>query len=201
GLIIEDDYDAEHRYDRTPVSALQALDPARVAYQGSVSKTLAPALRIGWLVAPAGLHQELADRKRLHDLGCGPIPQAAMAHLLRTGGYDRHLRRTRQLYRQRRDALLSALTEHLPAWQPVGVAAGLHVVVRLPPGTDDTAVSQTLAAQGINALALAGYHHAATTPAYPGLVLGYALLSSDRLRAAVAEMARAVNVGDCRHHG
>ena len=192
GLIVEDDYDAEHRYDRTPVSALQALDPARVAYQGSVSKSLAPALRIGWLVAPTHLRDALADRKRLHDLGCSPITQAAMAHLLRTGGYDRHLRHTRQLYRQRRDALLSALAEQLPAWQPVGVAAGLHVVVRLPAGTNDTAVSQTLATCGINALALSGYHHSDTTPAYPGLVLGYALLSPDRLRAAVAELARAI---------
>jgi GntR family transcriptional regulator/MocR family aminotransferase len=193
GLIVEDDYDAEHRYDRTPVSALQALDPARVAYQGSVSKTLAPALRIGWLVTPPHLRAALADRKRLHDLGCSPITQSAMAHLLRTGGYDRHLRHTRQLYRQRRDALLSALAEQLPAWQPVGVAAGLHVVVRLPKGTDDTAVSQTLATHGINALALSGYHHPDTTPAYPGLVIGYALLAPDRLRAAVAELASAIN--------
>jgi GntR family transcriptional regulator/MocR family aminotransferase len=189
GLIIEDDYDAEHRYDRTPVSALQALDPARVVYQGSVSKTLAPALRIGWLVAPPRLRDDVADRKRLHDLGCSPLTQAAMAHLLRTGGYDRHLRRTRQLYRQRRDALLDALAEQLPTWQPVGIAAGLHVVVRLPPGTNDATVSQLLAERGINALALSGYHHPNTTPAYPGLVLGYALLSPDRLRAAVAEMA------------
>jgi GntR family transcriptional regulator/MocR family aminotransferase len=183
------------------VSALQALDPTLVAYQGSVSKTLAPALRIGWLVAPPDLHRALADRKRLHDLGCSPITQAAMAHLLRTGGYDRHLRSTRQLYRQRRDALLSALAEHLPAWTPVGVAAGLHVVVRLPAGTDDTAMSQRLAAHGINALALSGYHAPDTPPGYPGLVLGYAMSSPDRLRAAVGEIARAVNVGDQRHHG
>jgi GntR family transcriptional regulator/MocR family aminotransferase len=172
-----------------------------VAYQGSVSKTLAPALRIGWLVAPRRLHGDLTDRKRLHDLGCSPITQAAMAHLLRTGGYDRHLRHTRTLYRQRRDALLSALAEHLPSWRPVGVAAGLHVVVRLPPDADDTAVSQALATCGINALPLSGYHHPATTPAYPGLVLGYALLSQDRLRAAVAEIADAAPVGAWRHHG
>jgi GntR family transcriptional regulator/MocR family aminotransferase len=189
GLIIEDDYDAEHRYDTAPVSALQALDPARVAYQGSTSKTLAPALRIGWVVAPAGLRAELVARKRLHDLGGSSLPHAAMAHLLRTGGYDRHLRSARQLYRRRRDALLGALAEHLPDWRPVGVAAGLHVVMRLPDGTDDARLSRSLADQGINAIALSAYSHHGTTPPYPGLVLGYALLPPDRLRAAVREIA------------
>lgn len=188
GLIIEDDYDAEHRYDRAPISALQALDPHHVAYEGSVSKTLAPALRIGWLIAPPALHASLVERKRLHDLGCNPITQAAMAHLLRTGGYDRHLRRTRLLYRQRRDALLGALAAHLPTWEPVGVAAGLHVVLRLPAGTDDAALSRRLAERGINAPALSGYARGPSA-LYPGLVLGYALLSPDRLRAAAAEIA------------
>jgi GntR family transcriptional regulator/MocR family aminotransferase len=192
GLIIEDDYDAEHRYDCAPVSALQALDPARVVYQGSASKTLAPALRVGWLVVPPRLHAALRERKRLHDLGCSQLTQAAMAHLLRTGGYDRHLRRSRALYRERRDALLAALAVHLPEWQPIGVAAGLHVVVRLPAGTDDVAVSAALAEAGVNALPLSGYHLSRTAPDYPGLVLGYALLSPDRLRAAVAEIAATV---------
>jgi GntR family transcriptional regulator/MocR family aminotransferase len=199
GLIIEDDYDAEHRYDTAPVSALQALDPAHVAYQGSISKTLAPALRIGWVVVPATLRARLVERKRLHDLGGSPLPHAALAHLLRTGGYDRHLRSARQLYRRRRDALLGALAEHLPDWTPVGVAAGLHVVLRLPSGTDDARLSRDLAERGVNALALSGYSHPGTTPPYPGLVLGYALLGPDRLRAAVAEMVR--TVGTPRHHG
>jgi GntR family transcriptional regulator/MocR family aminotransferase len=199
GLVIEDDYDAEHRYDTSPLSALQALDPEHVVYQGSVSKTLAPALRIGWLVAPAPLRARLADRKRLHDLGASTLPQAAMAHLLATGGYDRHLRGARQLYRKRRDALLGALAEHLPNWRPVSVAAGLHLVVRLPDGTDDQAISAELAERGVNALPLSGYCHRGTVPPYPGLVLGYALLGADRLRAAVAEMVR--TVGGRRHHG
>jgi GntR family transcriptional regulator/MocR family aminotransferase len=192
GLVIEDDYDAEHRYDTAPLSALQALDPARVVYQGSASKTLAPALRLGWVVAPAPLRTELTTRKRLHDLGGSPLTHAAMAHLLRTGGYDRHLRSARQQYRRRRDALLTALAGHLPDWRPVGVAAGLHVVLRLPDGTDDQALQARLAAEGINALALSGYSHAGTNPPYPGLVLGYALLSPDRLRSAVADIARTV---------
>ncbi|MQA11274.1 MAG: aminotransferase class I/II-fold pyridoxal phosphate-dependent enzyme [Pseudonocardiaceae bacterium] len=187
GLVIEDDYDAEHRYDRPALTALRSLDPERVAYVGSVSKVLAPAPRLGWLIPPAGLRDELVDAKRLHDLGCPSLPQAALARLLRTGGYDRHLRRTRKLYRARRDALVSALAEYLPQWRAVGVAAGLHVVVRLPSGLDDREVSRELASGGINAPALSGYAH--SQPTFPGLVLGYAAIGQDRLRAAVREIA------------
>ncbi|HEV2779554.1 MAG TPA: PLP-dependent aminotransferase family protein [Actinophytocola sp.] len=189
GLVIEDDYDAEHRYDRPALRAMQAMDPIRVAYVGSVSKTLAPALRLGWLVAPPWLRADLVRRKRLTDLGCSPLPQAAFAGLLRSGGYDRHLRRTRLLYRRRRDALLAALAERLPAWQPIGIAAGLHVLLRLPDGMDDSVVHQGLAARGVYAPALSEYARGAGGPGYPGLVLGYAALSADRLRAAVAEIA------------
>jgi GntR family transcriptional regulator/MocR family aminotransferase len=190
GLVIEDDYDAEHRYDRPALRAMQAMDPSRVAYLGSVSKTLAPALRLGWLVPPPSLRAEVVARKRLTDLGCSPLPQATLARLLRSGGYDRHLRRTRTLYRRRRDALLTALAEKLPGWHPIGIAAGLHVLLRLPDGTDDSLTSKRLAERGINAPALSEYVRGHGGAPYPGLVLGYAALSPDRLRAAVAEMAR-----------
>ncbi|MEU4800714.1 PLP-dependent aminotransferase family protein [Actinosynnema sp. NPDC023587] len=189
GLVIEDDYDAEHRYDRPAMGAMQALDPARVIYQGSASKVLAPALRLGWLVLPPDVRDSVVERKRLDDLGTGTLHQAAFAQLLRTGGYDRHLRRTRQLYRARRDALLDELSRVLPDWTPIGVAAGLHVVVRLPDGVDDLAVQERLARRGVNAPALAGYYH---RPAFPGLVLGYAALTPDRLRQAVHELAQAL---------
>ncbi len=194
-VVVEDDYDAEHRYDRPALGAVQALAPERVVYLGSVSKVLAPALRIGWLVAPARLAADLVELKRLNDLGCGTLPQAAFAHLLRAGGYDRHLRRTRALYRRRRDALVAALAEHLPHWHPVGVAAGLHVVVRLPDGTDDTALRERLARHGIHAPALADFAPAPVAAPFPGLVLGYTALSPDRLRAAVAEIARLARGG------
>jgi GntR family transcriptional regulator/MocR family aminotransferase len=186
GLVIEDDYDAEHRYDRPALRAMQAMDPSRVAYLGSVSKTLAPALRLGWLVLPPWLREKAVSRKRLTDLGCSPLPQAAFARLVRGGGYDRHLRRSRLAYRRRRDALLSSLATHLPAWQPIGVAAGLHVVLRLPDGTDDAVVSQRLAEHDIHVPALSGYTSAGT---FPGLVVGYAATTPDRLRDAVAEIA------------
>jgi GntR family transcriptional regulator/MocR family aminotransferase len=189
GVVVEDDYDAEHRYDRPALGAMQALDPTRVVYQGSASKVLAPALRLGWLVLPPVLRDVVVDRKRLDDLGTGTLHQAAFARLLGTGGYDRHLRRTRQLYRARRDALLDELRSALPDWEPIGVAAGLHVVVRLPEGTDDSALQARLARRGVNAMALANY---ARTPTFPGLVLGYAALTPDRLREAVRELRAAV---------
>ncbi|MGQ0840846.1 MocR-like pyridoxine biosynthesis transcription factor PdxR [Actinokineospora sp.] len=190
GLILEDDYDAEHRYDRPAVCSTQVLDSERVVYLGSVSKVLAPALRLGWMVVPPALRDRLVDRKRLSDLGCSPLPQAALAHLVRSGGYDRHLRRTRLLYRRRRDALLAAVDAELPDWRPHGVAAGLHLVLRLPDGTDDAALQLRLAKRGVNAPALSGY--ALTRAPFPGLVVGYAALSPDRLRGAVREMADAV---------
>jgi GntR family transcriptional regulator/MocR family aminotransferase len=185
-LIIEDDYDAEHRYDRPALGALQALAPEHVVYQGTTSKVLAPALRLGWLVVPERLREGIVQRKMYNDMGTGTIPQAAFAHLLRTGGYDRHLRRTRALYRKRRDALLEAVAEHLPAWQPIGVAAGLHVVLRMPDGTDDLALKSRLEERGVHVWALAQYTR---TPMWPGLVVGYAALTPDRLREAVREIA------------
>ncbi|MGW6933394.1 MocR-like pyridoxine biosynthesis transcription factor PdxR [Lentzea sp. NPDC054927] len=187
-LIIEDDYDAEHRYDRPALGALQALAPEHVVYQGTTSKVLAPALRLGWLVVPERLREGIVQRKQYNDMGTATIPQAAFAHMLRTGGYDRHLRRTRALYRKRRDALLEAVAEHLPAWQSIGVAAGLHVVLRMPDGTDDLALKSRLADRGVHVWALAQYTR---TPMWPGLVLGYASLTPDRLREAVREIANA----------
>ncbi|WP_026316349.1 PLP-dependent aminotransferase family protein [Actinokineospora enzanensis] len=187
GYVLEDDYDAEHRYDRPAVGTTQVLDRDRVIYLGSVSKVLAPAIRLGWMVVPATLRERVVDHKRLSDLGCSPLPQAALAHLLRSGGYDRHLRRSRQLYRRRRDALLAAVANELPGWRPHGVAAGLHLVLRLPEGTDDGALQDELARRGINAPALSRY--ALSASPFPGLVVGYAALSVDRLRAAVGEIA------------
>ena len=134
-LVLEDDYDAEYRYDRNPVGAVQGLAPDRVVYAGSVSKTLAPALRLGWLVVPRDLIGALAEAKASDDLGTPVVEQLALADFLERGELDRHLRRTRSIYRARRDALVAALARHMPGCAPSGVAAGLHVVVGLPAGS------------------------------------------------------------------
>jgi GntR family transcriptional regulator / MocR family aminotransferase len=113
GMVIEDDYDAEFRYDRVPVGCVQGLGPDVTLLIGSVSKALAPALRLGWLVAPDALRESLAAAKRSADLGTPVLDQAALAHLLATGDYDRHLRQARRRYRRRRDALVAALRANL----------------------------------------------------------------------------------------
>ncbi|MFD7730680.1 PLP-dependent aminotransferase family protein [Kitasatospora phosalacinea] len=138
GLVVEDDYDAEFRYDREPLGAVQGLAPERTVYLGSLSKTLAPGLRLGWAVLPGWLAEDFREAKRYADLGTGAIDQLAFAALLESGGYDRHLRTVRPRYRARRDALVAALREHLPGAELRGVAAGLHLYAELPPGVGES---------------------------------------------------------------
>ena len=133
-LVIEDDYDAEYRYDRAPVGALQGIAPDRVVYIGSTSKTLAPGLRIGWMVLPPHLVGAIRLSKGLADTGSSVMDQIAFAALLTTGGYDRHLRQMRRRYLTRRNALLAALARHLPQAGVLGAAAGVHLTVRFPDG-------------------------------------------------------------------
>ncbi|MEU7895042.1 PLP-dependent aminotransferase family protein [Nonomuraea sp. NPDC049152] len=183
-VIVEDDYDAEYRYDRPALAAMQGMAPSHVVYLGTLSKTLAPALRLGWLVTSVDwIRDEVLAGKRLSDRGCSSLQQAGFAELLRSGGYDRHLRRTTAIYRRRRDAMLAAL----PGWEPIGVAAGLHVVLRLPDAADDRDVAVRLASHGVLVTPLSEY--AGTAPLFPGLVLGYARLTPDRLRTAAARFA------------
>ena len=189
GIIIEDDYDAEYRYDRPSVGALQALCPNRVVYVGTLSKTLAPAIRLGWMVVPAALRQDLPDRRWHATRSCGTFEQAAFATLLRNGAYDRHLRRTRLLYRERRDALLRALRRYVPGWGVVGIDAGLHVVVLLPPGITEDVVG-LLAAQRIQVSGLSEFAH--RDDLAPGLVLGFGAMSPAQLDEAIAAVAQAV---------
>jgi GntR family transcriptional regulator/MocR family aminotransferase len=191
-LIIEDDYDAEHRYDRAPVAALQASAPDRVAYAGSTSKSLAPGMRLGWLIAPHRLHDDLIAAKHASDLGNPTLPQLVVAQLLANGEYDRHLRTVRARQRQRRDALLAGLRERLPAARVEGVAAGLHLLITLPDlEIDDTELARHIgAATGIWVHPLSWHRH---RPGAPGLVLGYAAHPPDRLRDAGRRIAEATN--------
>ena len=189
-LVIEDDYDAEFRYDRQPVRAVQGLDPGRVAYLGTTSKTLAPALRLGWLVLPDRLVDEAARIKHLLDVSSPPIGQLALARFITGGDYDRHVRRARGIYRGRRDALVTALGRHLPELAVEGVAAGMHVLLRLDPGVDDQALAARAARHGVRVSPLSRF--ALSPAAGRGLVLGYGALPERAVAAAVAALATAI---------
>ncbi len=137
GLVLEDDYDAEFRDDRQPVGCLQGLDPSRVALVGSVSKSLEPGLRLGWLIPPARVLPVIAEAKRDDDFGTNVVEQHALARLLDSGFYDRHLRRVRRRYRGRRDALVAELSRQLPSSRVTGLAAGLHLLLELSEHLDE----------------------------------------------------------------
>ncbi|WP_200300835.1 MocR-like pyridoxine biosynthesis transcription factor PdxR [Streptomyces adelaidensis] len=188
GLIVEDDYDGDFRYDRAPVGALQGLDPERVAYAGSVSKSLAPGLRLGWLLVPTSLAEEVVERKRTMDLGHPTLDQALFARFVERGDYDRQLRRCQRAYRERRDVLVSALAEHFPGARVSGIAAGLHVIAVLPDryGPLDRFLERVNAA-GVAVRGLTAYGRLRDDGVR--LVLGYAHLSPARIREGVRAMA------------
>jgi GntR family transcriptional regulator/MocR family aminotransferase len=189
-LVIEDDYDAEFRYDREPIRALQGLDRTRVAYLGTTSKTLAPALRLAWTVVPEHLADEAEEVKHLLDVSSPPIEQRTLARLIRSGEYDRHIRRARTAYGRRRTALSAALRRHLPDLPVEGVAAGLHVLIRLPPGIDDEAVAVRAEARGVRVVPLSRYTHSAQ--ASGGLVIGYGRTHEASIPPAIRILAGAL---------
>ncbi|WP_030233426.1 MULTISPECIES: PLP-dependent aminotransferase family protein [unclassified Streptomyces] len=172
GLVLEDDYDGEFRYGRQPVGALQGLDPDRVVHLGTASKSLAPGLRLAWMVLPPGLAQEVAAAKGGVDT-CGVLDQLTLAEFLTSGAYDRHVRTARLRYRRRRDALVAAAAARAPEVRVTGIAAGLHVLLRLPPGTEQSVV-QAAHWRGLALHGLTRYTHpsARATP-LDALVVGY----------------------------
>jgi GntR family transcriptional regulator / MocR family aminotransferase len=190
-LVIEDDYDAEFRFDRQPLGALQGLAPDRVAYLGTVSKTLAPALRLGWIVLPERLIGAVAEHKRLADAGSPTLEQLALARLIESGDYDRHLRQARRRYRARRDALVAAVARHLPGARVTGVAAGLHAIVRLPHAVDGLALMQAAGNRSVGVYPV-GYAYLRPRPLDDGLVLGYANLAEPAIEEGVRLLALAL---------
>jgi GntR family transcriptional regulator/MocR family aminotransferase len=193
-IVIEDDYDGEFRYDRQPVGALQGLDPDRVVYAGTASKTLAPGLRLGWLVLPAALLESVIKAKQL--IGAThALEQLALAELIRSSVFDRHVRRMRQRYRRRHDQLLALLAERTPAMRPRGIAAGLHLV--LEPAADTLREEQLITRAANHSLALEGlqpYWHD-DTGGQPGVVLGYAAPAEHEYQATLAALHAALRPG------
>ncbi|MEU7582160.1 PLP-dependent aminotransferase family protein [Streptomyces sp. NPDC041068] len=190
GLVVEDDYDAEHRYDRPAVPALRALLPEHVCYAGSVSKLLAPALRLGWLLAPAAYRDALLDAKRLVDLGSAALPQLVLAHLMDSGDLERHLRLIRKHHRRRRDAMIEAIGECLPGAVVHGAAAGLHLTITF--GEDaydgsDADLATAALARGVKVHPLSWHTQ---LPHAPGLVLGYAASTPTEIAEGVAVLGQ-----------
>ena len=195
-LVVEDDYDAEFRYDRMPVGAVQGLDPGRVAHVGTASKTLAPALRLAWISLPAHLVDDVRARKTATDSGSPSLDQLALAGLLNGGEYERHVARMRHVYRRRRDRLMRALATTLPRLQVRGAAAGIHVLLALDPAVDDVAIARAASARGIRVRPLSPLH-LDQKPAR-GLLLGYARLVEDQIEEAVTRLAAVLAEGGVR---
>jgi GntR family transcriptional regulator / MocR family aminotransferase len=186
GLVIEDDYDGEYRYDREPVGALQGLAPERVAYLGSASKVLAPALRIGWTVVPSWLEPEVAEARGWDDAGSPLLGQLALADMIERGELDRHLRRVRTTYRRRRDLMLGGLERFFPGVKVLGVAAGLHVAVQPAELVDERALVRRAAARGVALYAFRDRPAQAST-----LLLGYANVPEPSIEPALSELRAA----------
>jgi GntR family transcriptional regulator / MocR family aminotransferase len=191
GLIVEDDYDAELRYDRAPVGVLQALDPDRVVYLGTASKTLAPGLRLGWMVVPAELADPITRLRTLEDMQTAATEQIAFAELLRSGDVERHIRRMRVRYRRRRDRFVRMLAERAPSARAMGISAGLRVLLVLPPGSPtSTELAERAAARSISLFPLVDCYHGRRVPdgAFDGLVLGYAALAEHEFDGALTAL-------------
>jgi GntR family transcriptional regulator / MocR family aminotransferase len=188
GFVIEDDYDSEFRYDREPVGVLQGLAPDRVFTIGTVSKSLAPAVRLGWVLVPPPLIDAVAAEKRLSDRGSSGLDQLAVATLLESGRYDRHLRHMRAVYGRRRGVLIESLARHAPGVRLTGLAAGFHAVAHLPASADEQAVVAAARQRSVGLYGM-GPQRASTAAAPPQLVLGFGNVSERAVESGIAAVS------------
>jgi GntR family transcriptional regulator/MocR family aminotransferase len=188
--VVEDDYDSEYRYASRPLACLQGLDDAGcVVYVGTFSKTIFPALRLGYLIAPPAMIDALQAARAAADRHSPALEQGVLADFIGEGHYVRHLRRMRAVYEERRDALRDAVARRLDGRLTLGsMDAGMHTVGWLPPGSDDRRASESLLTADVDAVPLSRYWTG--PPSGSGLVLGYAAYSPEAIRAAVDRMAR-----------
>jgi len=200
GVILEDDYDAEFRYDRQPVGSLQGLNPARVIALGSVSKTLAPTIRLGWVFAPPRFAAGIVEEKRLSSRGAPGLDQEALALLMETGRFDRHLRRVREIYRTRRDVLAAEVEHAFGPGRLRGLAAGCHALLHLPDGSSERDVAAAAETMGVRVNPLSHYRfvtedgRAAPLGFPPALVLGFGNVDEQQLRRGIRILARAAEL-------
>ena len=190
GWILEDDYDAEFRYDREPIGAVQGIVPERTIHVGSVAKTLAPSVRVGWLVVPEQLLGPLVATHEMRVSQPATLEQLVLARLVDDGRYDRHLRKVRRRYRERRDALLDELARAGLHGHVEGVAAGMQAVLRLDNGVNDVKLVDNLHDRGVEVVALSRYAIDSTAR---GLVIGFGQLTPPELRRAAAIIAEVVS--------
>jgi GntR family transcriptional regulator / MocR family aminotransferase len=189
GYVIEDDYDSEFRYDKEPVGTLQGLAPDQVFLLGTVSKALAPAVRLGWVHAPSALASAVAAEKEMSDRGSCTLDQLALATLLTTGRYDRHLRRMRTVYAGRRTALTDAFARNAPRVQLTGLAAGFQAVALLPPGTDEMAVIAASLERRVGLHGIGAFRGQPDTAAPPALVMGFGNVRERAIEPAIAAVS------------
>ena len=188
GVIIEDDYDAEFRYDRDPIGALHGLAADRVVHLGTVSKSLAPAVRLGWILCPSWLADGIIEEKKLTDRGSPVLDQLTLATLVRSGRYDRHLRRMRSLYGRRRQALVDALGAHTPQIRLTGLAAGFHAVAHLPAPLDEAIVIAAARDRSVGLYGMSTYR-ASRSATPPQLLMGFGNLTERSITRGIATIA------------
>lgn len=196
GVVIEDDYDGEFRYDRQSVGALQALAPEHVIYTGTASKSLVPGLRLGWVVLPADLVEPVVSAKDAAGIHTGVLEQLTLAEFIESGAYDRHVRRSRIRYRRRRDRLVTTLAGRVPRVRVSGVAAGLHAVIELPTGESARAVVARAKHHGLHVDPLDRYTHSDGGDVPPALVVGYGTPPEHSFAGALDALCRSLTSSD-----